>query len=163
MKWKWVKLDENSPILRSNYSMFRRIWLQSRRPFWILQKQSPCRRTHALNQHWHKAIPILSYRRFDLQNQLDEVLPKIENIKAYEQKIDQMTRTQILWSVLRGICKVGCIDGWVFCICRDDSPEMREFREQKAEMDILSSKYAKIDLTIQSLEEANRALEELNA
>ncbi|KAG8927351.1 hypothetical protein FRC02_008268 [Tulasnella sp. 418] len=77
--------------------------------------------------------------RFHLANQLRDVLPKVEQINDYEKKILSMTKIQIMW---------------------DDSPEMREYRQKKEEMDIMTSNYAKMELTLESLEAANRALEE---
>ncbi|KAG8968241.1 hypothetical protein FRC05_001622 [Tulasnella sp. 425] len=79
--------------------------------------------------------------RFNLQNQLDEVMPKVMQIRDYEKKIEDMTKRQLMW---------------------DDSPEMHEYREQKDRMQAILSDNAKLELTIQSLEGSNQALEELN-
>ncbi|KAG8933897.1 hypothetical protein FRC01_006511 [Tulasnella sp. 417] len=79
--------------------------------------------------------------RFNLQNQIDEVMPKVQQIREYEKKIEDMTKRQMMW---------------------DDSAEMHELREQKERMQAIMSDNAKLELTVQSLEASNQALEELN-
>ncbi|KAG8993136.1 hypothetical protein FRB90_000779 [Tulasnella sp. 427] len=91
------------------------------------------------DNEWVPGVP--SFLRFNLQNQLDEVMPKVLQIREYEKKIEDMTKRQMMW---------------------DDSPEMHEFREQKERTQALMSEYAKLELTVQSLEAANQSLEELN-
>ncbi|QRV76227.1 Tuberous sclerosis 1 protein [Ceratobasidium sp. AG-Ba] len=74
---------------------------------------------------------------FNLKQQLRESAPKIEKIAAYEQRIDQLVKAQAL---------------------RDDSPEMREYRENKEKQDEMISNYAKMELKLGSLQHANEQL-----
>ncbi|KAG8752274.1 hypothetical protein FRC12_012048 [Ceratobasidium sp. 428] len=74
---------------------------------------------------------------FGLKQELRESAPKIEKIAAYEQRIDQLVKAQAL---------------------RDDSPEMRAYREDKAKQDEMISNYAKMELKLESLQHANEQM-----
>lgn len=68
-------------------------------------------------------------------------MPKIIRIQDYERTIEEMTKRQLTW---------------------DDSPEMREFREQKARMDHFEAEYVKLQQSVESLEAANEHLADTN-
>ncbi|KAG9103706.1 hypothetical protein FRC06_008700 [Ceratobasidium sp. 370] len=74
---------------------------------------------------------------FQLKQQLRESAPKVEKIVAYEQRIDQLVKAQAL---------------------RDDSPEMRAYRENKEKQDEMISNYAKMELKLASLQHANEQM-----
>ncbi|KAH7345369.1 Hamartin protein-domain-containing protein [Rhizoctonia solani] len=74
---------------------------------------------------------------FELKQQLRETAPKVEKIAAYEQRIGQLVKAQAL---------------------RDDSPEMRAYREDRAKLDEMISNYAKMELQLESLQHANEQL-----
>ncbi|KAG9125908.1 hypothetical protein FRC07_005675 [Ceratobasidium sp. 392] len=74
---------------------------------------------------------------FKLKQELGESAPKIEKIAAYEQRIDQLVKAQAL---------------------RDDSPEMRAYREDKEKQDEMISNYAKMELKLESLQHANEQI-----
>ncbi|KAG8686894.1 hypothetical protein FRC08_012275 [Ceratobasidium sp. 394] len=74
---------------------------------------------------------------FQLKQQLHESAPKVEKIIAYEQRIDQLVKAQAL---------------------RDDSPEMRAYRENKEKQDEMISNYAKMELRLESLQHANEQM-----
>ncbi|KAG8898751.1 hypothetical protein FRB99_007182 [Tulasnella sp. 403] len=78
--------------------------------------------------------------RFNLQNQLRDIMPKAARIQEYEKRIEDLVRIQLTW---------------------DNSPEMREYRETKAHLDTILSDYAKMEQMVQSLEAANYQLEEI--
>ncbi|CAE6505073.1 unnamed protein product [Rhizoctonia solani] len=78
---------------------------------------------------------------FELKQQLRETAPKVEKIAAYEQRIDQLVKAQAL---------------------RDDSPEMRAYREDRAKLDEMISNYAKMELQLESLQHANEQLTALH-
>ncbi|CAE6436938.1 unnamed protein product [Rhizoctonia solani] len=78
---------------------------------------------------------------FNLKQQLRESAPKVEKIAAYEQTIDQLVKAQAL---------------------RDDSPEMRSYREDRAKLDEMISNYAKMELSLESLQHANEQLTALH-
>ncbi|GAB1519461.1 hypothetical protein RhiTH_002529 [Rhizoctonia solani] len=78
---------------------------------------------------------------FNLKQQLRESAPKVDKIAAYEQRIDQLVKAQAL---------------------RDDSPEMRAYREDRAKLDEMISNYAKMELQLQSLQHANEQLTALH-
>ncbi|KAF8760750.1 Tuberous sclerosis 1 [Rhizoctonia solani] len=78
---------------------------------------------------------------FNLKQQLRESAPKVDKIAAYEQRIDQLVKAQAL---------------------RDDSPEMRAYREDRGKLDEMISNYAKMELQLQSLQHANEQLTALH-
>ncbi|CUA74213.1 Tuberous sclerosis 1 protein homolog [Schizosaccharomyces pombe 972h-] [Rhizoctonia solani] len=78
---------------------------------------------------------------FNLKQQLRESAPKVEKIAAYEQRIDQLVKAQAL---------------------RDDSPEMRAYREDRAKLDEMISNYAKMELSLESMQHANKQLTALH-
>ncbi|KAJ1311827.1 hypothetical protein OPQ81_010288 [Rhizoctonia solani] len=78
---------------------------------------------------------------FNLKQQLREWAPKVDKIAAYEQRIAHLVKEQAL---------------------RDDSPEMRAYREDRAKLNEMISNYTKMELRLQSLQHANEQLTALH-
>ncbi|ELU41196.1 Hamartin domain-containing protein [Rhizoctonia solani AG-1 IA] len=95
---------------------------------------------------------------FNLKQQLRESAPKVDKIAAYEQRIDQLVKAQALRYIPKGHIPYSILT----LVQRDDSPEMRAYREDRAKLDEMISNYAKMELQLQSLQHANEQLTALH-
>ncbi|QRW18801.1 hypothetical protein RhiXN_00207 [Rhizoctonia solani] len=95
---------------------------------------------------------------FNLKQQLRESAPKVDKIAAYEQRIDQLVKAQALRYILKRRIPYSILT----LVQRDDSPEMRAYREDRAKLDEMISNYAKMELQLQSLQHANEQLTALH-
>lgn len=89
-------------------------------------------------------------------------MPKAEKIQDYERTIEEMTKQQVTWYVAFAPKAPYRIHRLFTFICRDDSPEMREFLEKKMHMDEIESNCVNLEQLVQSLEAANQHLDGLN-
>ncbi|ELU35985.1 bZIP transcription factor domain-containing protein [Rhizoctonia solani AG-1 IA] len=95
---------------------------------------------------------------FNLKQQLRESAPKVDKIAAYEQRIDQLVKAQALRYILKRRIPYSILT----LVQRDDSPEMRAYREDRGKLDEMISNYAKMELQLQSLQHANEQLTALH-
>ncbi|KAF8575721.1 hypothetical protein K439DRAFT_1664929 [Ramaria rubella] len=141
-----TKEQASATALKSQHGDYTRR-LQARLKAEKAEKQSWADEKAKLNSAYEDAKAMLEAQAvrladatelvFKLETEIKEDAPKVQRLRDYEDKIDQLTKTQQLWD-------------------RD----VHRFKEQEAYLEDLRSRYRKKLLLIESYEQANQGLEE---
>ncbi|KDN33553.1 hypothetical protein RSAG8_13349, partial [Rhizoctonia solani AG-8 WAC10335] len=143
-KAKLTKAQEDLATIRAEAAGTKSRHTQEEKRSWAaeaVELRGEVNDTRAALKAQNEALADALNEVFNLKQQLRESAPKVEKIAAYEQTIDQLVKAQAL---------------------RDDSPEMRSYREDRAKLDEMISNYAKMELSLESLQHANEQLTALH-